>query len=77
MTRSDYGLKVGSSSVLIPLANCSTAGRLRDQCLKSRGPRLGEWCLHEPVPKAHNVDGCSRQDVLEMRFRLPNIPGVP
>jgi hypothetical protein len=35
---------------VIPLANYSTADGLRDQFLKSRGPRLGERFLHEPIP---------------------------
>ena len=61
---------------MILLANGSTADRLRDQLLKSRGPRLGKWCLHEPIPHAHNVDGCCRQHLLETRVRLPNLPGV-
>ena len=66
-----------ASSHMIPLANCSTAERLLEQFLKSGGPRLGEWVLHEPIPNAHKVDGCDRQHVLEMRFRPSNIPGVP
>jgi hypothetical protein len=61
---------------MILLANGSTADRLLDQFLKSRGPRLGKWCLHEPIPHAHNVDGCCRQHMLETRVRLPNLPGV-
>jgi hypothetical protein len=67
----------GSWPLLILLANYLTADGLRDQFLKSRGPRLDEWFLHEPIPNAHKVDGCCRQHVLEMRFRFPNIPGVP
>jgi hypothetical protein len=62
---------------MIPLANCSIADRLRDQFLKSRGPRLRKWFLHEPIPNAHNVDGCCRQDRLERRFRPSAIPSVP
>jgi hypothetical protein len=69
-------LRKGSVANLIPLANCSTAGGLRDQFLKSRAPRLGEWFLHEPIRHAHNVDGCCRQHMLEMRFRPSNIPSV-
>jgi hypothetical protein len=61
---------------LIPLVKCSTADGLRDQFLKSRGTRLGEWFLHEPIPHAHNVDGCCRQDMLERRVRPSDIPSV-
>jgi hypothetical protein len=63
-------------AILIPLANCSTADRSRNQFLKSRSPRLGKWFLHEPIPNAHKVDGCSRQHVLAIRFRLLYIPSV-
>jgi hypothetical protein len=73
---STFSRNVGSCTLLILLANCSTADRLRDQFLKSRGPRLGKWFLHEPIPHAHKVDGCCRQHMLETRFRLPNLPGV-
>jgi hypothetical protein len=62
---------------MIPLANCSTADGLRDQFLKSRGPRLSEWFFHEPIPNAHKVDGYCRQYMLEMRFRPSDIPSVP
>src|SRR5262245_35631952 len=55
-----------TSPNVIPLANCSTVDGLRDQFLKSGGPRLGERVLHEPIPNAHKVDGCDRQHMLEM-----------
>ena len=77
VTKDDIDIEFGSWPHLIPLANCLTADGLRDQFLKSRGPRLGEWSLHEPIPNTHKVDGCCRQHMLEMRFRFPNIPGVP
>jgi hypothetical protein len=67
---------LGSWPLLIPLANCSTADRLRDQFLKSRDPRLGERFLHEPIPNTHKIDGCCRQHVLEMRFRPSNVLSV-
>jgi hypothetical protein len=63
-------------AILIALANCSTADRSHDQFLKSRSPRLGKWFLHELISNAHKVDGCRRQHLLAMRFRVLNIPSV-